>query len=168
MPVFAGYQITTTVEDLPTSYRYTWSIYNIDQEWGLDGFAVAAPSTLQVLSTVAPSGYRAGYWGYDEWHNPGLVGRPPSGKKWLAFWGYGESSVYPIGSTATYKLTTSKDFVPATTENVVITFANTPGGYRVFYGTIIGPTVPVPEPSSLLIFGGGMVGLLATTKRRRG
>src|SRR5881227_777105 len=53
----AGYSIKSHVESLAGTNYYTWTVYNQDQSWGLDGFAIEVPLQTRVLARTIPPPY---------------------------------------------------------------------------------------------------------------
>src|SRR5258708_4330740 len=54
---FAGYTIKSHVETVAGTNYYTWTVYNQDQPWGLDGFAIEVPLQTRVLGRTIPPPY---------------------------------------------------------------------------------------------------------------
>ncbi|MGH7968358.1 MAG: lectin-like protein, partial [Limisphaerales bacterium] len=114
---FAGYTIKTQVETVAGVNRYTWTVYNQDQSWGLDMFAIEVPAQLKVLAYTVPTPYsnpdRTAYWimqeRQDAWIDPHdarvILPAAQTGRKWLFWWGMESPSVYPPGTTVTFSIT---------------------------------------------------------------
>src|SRR5262245_42267812 len=50
----AGYSVDSHVESAGGTNFYSWVVYNEDQSWGLDGFAVEVPVQTHVLARTVP------------------------------------------------------------------------------------------------------------------
>ena len=104
---WAGYLVDSHVEAAAGTNRYTWTVYNQDQAWGLDGFAIEVPVQTRVLARTVPpphsNPYRNAYWimeeRYEAWVDPhdGKVGipAPQPGMKLVAWWGGGAGERLP-------------------------------------------------------------------------
>src|SRR5437773_3984638 len=91
----AGYTIKSHVETLAGTNYYTWTVYNQDQSWGLDGFAIEVPLQARVLARTIPPPFsnpdRTAYWIMEERYDVSLdphdgrpnVAAPQAGRKWL-------------------------------------------------------------------------------------
>ena len=175
----AGYQISTQVERIDVGYRYTWSVYNVDQGHlppnyaGLVNFHVLVPAATPVLGvTVPPPGSPPAPdsgWGFWELYGAITDGvgavlcpAPPAGFKWLRYAGGGWGSVYPPDTTAVFSFTTDASTVPGNTDCNLVTFWAYDllplTHYSALFDTTVGPTA-VPEPSSLVAFLCGVSGL---------
>src|SRR5438128_376263 len=62
----AGYVVDSHIESAAETNRYTWTVYNQDQAWGLVGFAIEVPVQTRVLARTVPPPYsnpdRTAYW----------------------------------------------------------------------------------------------------------
>jgi hypothetical protein len=186
-----AYLITPSVAHLTDGWRYTWNVYNVDQGAagyyvGLDGFAILAPSETKITDFTIPPAGIGGYgawWTFDELttelrhagDNQLIISAPPEGFKWLVFWGNGWDSVYPTGRTAIFSFTTDLGTIPGTVSSEQVTFlANVPRVnpeyYLTYFSDTTGPTgIPqssVPEPTTILLLGIGIVGFITVKLRR--
>ncbi len=176
MPAFAGYQVTSIVDELADSYSYTWSVTNYEPGTnGFEGFYVLVNNETNVINwTVPPPRQPApgAYWSfgyvYSQINAQGqmLISEPPEGKKWLSFWGETWNSCYLPGSTAIFQIVTDKSTVPGQVDCTLAAYASY-GNYPLAHYAITGPTTPVPEPSSLLALAGGIIPLGLVYYRRK-
>src|SRR5258707_6307547 len=67
---WAGYIVDSHVEVATGTNRYTWTVYNEDQSWGIDGFEIEVPVQTRVLAHTVPPPYlnpdRTAYWHMEE------------------------------------------------------------------------------------------------------
>src|SRR6266853_516274 len=94
----AGYIVDAHVEATAGTNYYTWTVYNQDQSWGLDGFAIEVPEETRILSNSVPGPYsnpdRTARWIMEERHEEQLdahdgrvnVPAPRPGMKLLLWW----------------------------------------------------------------------------------
>ena len=180
--LFAGYVVGSNVEILSDGYRYTWSVYNQDQSWGLDLFFLQVPQQTQVLSFTVPQPYDpqpGAYWimeqrldeGTDPHDGSVIYPSPGVGMKWLRWAGLQSPSAYPAGTTATFSITTDSAVAPGEVSEISVTYTpqNAPHYYLPWQGETTGPAIIVPEPSATLIITAAGVALYwRNPARRRG
>src|SRR5205085_6621759 len=53
----AGYIVDSHIEVTADTNYYTWTVYNQDQSWGLDGFAIEVPVETRILAHSVPAPY---------------------------------------------------------------------------------------------------------------
>src|SRR5437016_1493907 len=67
---WAGYVVDSHVETAAGTNYYSWTVYNEDQSWGLDGFAIEVPVQTRVLAHTVPAPHsnpdRNAYWIMEE------------------------------------------------------------------------------------------------------
>lgn len=169
---YAGYTVTSDVVENGDSYTYNYHVYNINQGgdvfgFGLDGLALLVPgSSPLVQSHTVPPPYwsEVGWWSFDNtnWPTP-VLAQAPSGYSYMSWWGNNGQSVYPVGTTAHFSVTVAKPHVPGLVDAWAITYD---GSYGAFHYSVLGPTPPVPEPSSLLALVCGLGGFGGMVWRR--
>ena len=106
----AGYSVDSHVESAGGTNYYSWVVYNEDQRWGLDGFAVEVPVETRVLARTVPEPHanpdHTAYWVMEERHEASVdphdtrvsIPAPRRGMKWLWWWGMESPSIYPPGN----------------------------------------------------------------------
>jgi len=134
MTSWAGYIIDSHVETEAGTNRYTWTVYNEDQAWGLDGFAIEVPVQTHVLGRTVPGPYsdtdHTGYWVMEERHEACVdphdgrvsIPAPRPGMKLLWWWGMESPSVYPPGATVTFSVTTDSSVEPGSASASAVTY----------------------------------------------
>ncbi|MEO5802275.1 MAG: hypothetical protein ABIR24_01995 [Verrucomicrobiota bacterium] len=151
----AGYSVHTKVEATNGKNLYTWTVYNQDQSWGLDGFIMEVPQETRVLSYTVPPSYSTadgtGYWIMDERQKEMLDDHDDtvifpaakSGMKWLVWWGRQSPSVYPAGTSAVFTLTTDSSVQPGSVNTLAVTYTpqNNPHYYQRWNGSVTGPSI---------------------------
>ena len=149
-----GYSIEVHVETSPGTNRYTWTVHNEDQSWGLDQFAVEVPDQTRVLAFTVPPPYSNpdtnAYWIMQErkeaWVDPHdgmtVTPLPRAGWKWLLWHGMESPSVYPPGTTVTFSLATDSSVKPGIVHGVAATYTpqNNPHYYLPWQEQITGPS----------------------------
>ena len=69
---WAGYTVDSRVETAGGTNYYTWTVYNQDQTWGLDGFTIEVPLETRVLARTFPAPYAnpdgTAHWVMEERH----------------------------------------------------------------------------------------------------
>ncbi len=66
---WAGYVVDSHVETAAGTNHYSWTVYNEDQSWGLDGFAIEVPVQTRVLAHTVPAPHanpEGAYWIMEE------------------------------------------------------------------------------------------------------
>src|ERR1051325_11202153 len=53
----AGYLLDSHIDPAGRTMRYTWTVYNEDQAWGLVGFAIEVPVQTRVFARTEPPPY---------------------------------------------------------------------------------------------------------------
>ena len=93
--------------------------------------------------------------------------------KWLKFWGADPSSVYPVGTSAVFSFD-ADDVQVGTNQGYVVTYfyedakqySDPNYWYHSYFTQITGPMpAPVPEPTTILLIGSGIIGLAGVRKR---
>jgi len=54
MTSWAGYVVDSHLETSGGTNRYTWTVYNQDQSWGLDAFAIEVPIQTRLSAHTVP------------------------------------------------------------------------------------------------------------------
>lgn len=162
---WAGYVVDSHVETTDGTNRYTWTIYNQDQSWGLDGFAVEVPIATRLLAHTIPPPHsnpdRNAYWIMEERYQASVdphngkanVPEPRSGMKMLVWWGMESPSVYPPGTSVTFSISTDASLPPAIVKASASTYTpqNNPDYYLTWLGQLLGPggaVAEVPNPTA--------------------
>ncbi len=152
---WAGYIVDSRVETAAGTNYYSWTVYNEDQSWGLDGFAIEVPVQTRVLAHTLPAPHanpdRNAYWVMEERYEACVdphdgkvsIPAPRPGMKWLWWWGMESPSVYPPGTTVTFSVATDSLVGPgvATASAVTYTPQNNPHYYVSWQGQVVGPGV---------------------------
>jgi len=166
---WAGYIVDTHVEVAGGTNHYTWTVYNEDQSWGLDGFAIEVPVQTRVLAHTVPPPYsnpnRAAYWHMAERYEEQVdahdgrvnVPAPRPGMKFLLWWGVESPSVYPPGTTVVFSVSTDSSVGPGIVKAVASTYTpqNNPHWYLCWLGQILGPSIGVANASIEGVAGSG-------------
>src|SRR5258708_6012814 len=130
----ADYTINSQVESAAGINRYTWTVQNQGESWGLDFFAIEVPAATQVLDFTVPQPFsnpdRIAYWimeqKYEAWVDPHdgrvIVPVPRPRWKWLMWQGEQSSSVYPSGSTVSFSLVTDAAAKPGLVPGLTVTY----------------------------------------------
>ena len=151
---FAGYSVDSHIESAWGTNYYSWVVYNEDQSWGLDGFAIEVPVETRVLLRTVPQPHanpdQTAYWVMEErnesWVDPHdarvIIPEPRRGMKWLWWWGMESPSVYPPGTSVTFSVATDTSVGPgpAAVSAVTYTPQNNPHYYLHWRGQVIGPS----------------------------
>jgi len=131
---FAGYTVQTDFQTGPGTNSYAWTVYNQDQTWGLDMFGIEVPLQTVVLSYTVPPPYAnpdgTAYWIFqqttsatiDPHDNSVTVPASQPGKKWLLWRGQQSPSVYPPGTTATFRIKTTSSVRPGFVRETAVTY----------------------------------------------
>jgi len=149
----AGYTVQAQVEKASTQIHYTWTVYNQDQSWGLDQFAIDVPTETRVLAHTVPPPYGNpdgnAYWvmvetreaQVDPHDQRAWLPAAKAGRKWIIWEGLQSPSVYPPGSTATFSLTTDASVEPGTIAWTAATYTpqTNPHYYLAFHEDVTGP-----------------------------
>jgi hypothetical protein len=149
----AGYVVDSHVQTAGGTNCYTWTVYNQDQSWGLDGFAIEVPVHIRILSHTVPAPYsnpdRPAYWIMEERHEASVdphdgrvnIPAPQPGMKLLFWWGMESPSVYPPGTAVTFSITTDASIAPGAVRGSVVTYTpqNNPHYYVSWQGQMLGP-----------------------------
>ena len=156
----AGYLVESHLEVVSCTKIYTWTVHNVDQTWGLDGFSVEVPAQTRILSSSVPAPYAnpdsTAYWILQEksdgWVDPHdqrlIVPNPRPGMKLLFWWGQESPSVYPPGSTVSFSVATRAS-EPAGLVNAsasTYTPQNYPHYYVPWLGQVLGPVAQSQGP----------------------
>src|SRR6266542_3072292 len=144
----AGYLVDSHIESAAGTNRYTWTVYNEDQAWGLVGFAIEVPVQTRVLSRTVPPPYsnpdRTAYWIMGEQFEASVdphdgkvdIPAPRPGMKWLVWRGMESPSVYPPGTTVTFSVTTDASVGPGIVSGSAVTY--TPQNNPHYYDSWLG------------------------------
>ncbi len=163
---WAGYLVDSHVETTGETNHYTWTVYNQDQSWGLDGFAIEVPVQTRVLAhTVPPPQWSPGctaYWIMEERYEASVdphdgkinVPAPRPGMKVLFWWGEQSPSVYPPGTAVKFSVATASAVGPGVVIGSAVTYTpqNNPHYYVTWRGQMLGPSTGAADaaPSSQL------------------
>jgi hypothetical protein len=164
---WAGYLVDSHVETAAGTNYYSWTVYNEDQAWGLDGFAIEVPVQTRVLARTVPPPHsnpdRTAYWIMDEryeaWVDPhdGKVSipAPQPGMKLLVWGGMESPSVYPPGTTVTFSVTTDASVRPGVVSGTAVTYTpqNNPHYYVSWRGQMLGPSTSVADAAAASLTG---------------
>jgi hypothetical protein len=180
--VWAGYTVTTSVQDLGNTYKYTWTVTNLDQGikfWtGMREFTVLVPDSVWSDVSGYPnkygffgySGDPVGDWGCFQANNRSTSETPtvilPTGFVGYHFRGQGSNDYVGMGQSAWFSITTDKIAIPlAGSAYATSEWWNNPI-WRVTEVAVIGPTMPVPELSSIVALLGMLAGLVLVKRQR--
>src|SRR5258708_5188073 len=162
---WASYVVDSHIETTNGTNRYTWTVYNQYQSWGLDGFAIEVPITTRLLAHTVPPPHsnpdRNAYWIMEERYEASVdphngkvnVPAPRSGMKMLVWWGMESPSVYPPGTSVTFSISTDSSFEPGIVKASASTYTpqNNPDYYLTWLGQLLGPGGGVAEvPHSIV------------------
>src|SRR6266478_202739 len=163
--VRAAYVVDSHVQTAAGTNHYSWTVYNEDQSWGLDGFAIEVPVQTRVLDHTVPAPHanpdRNAYWimeeRYEAWvdAHDGQVSTPAPrpGMKLLWWWGMESPSVYPPGTTVTFSVTTDSSVGPGIASGSAVTYTpqNNPHYYVSWMGHVLGPSTSAADaaPASM-------------------
>ncbi len=162
---WAGYVVDSHVETAAGTNHYSWTVYNEDQSWGLDGFAIEVPVQTRVLAHTVPAPHsnpdRNAYWIMEERYEASVdphdgqvsIPAPRPGMKLLWWWGMESPSVYPPGTTVTFSVTTDSSVGPGIASGSALTYTpqNNPHYYVSWRGQMLGPGTGAADraPTSL-------------------
>lgn len=162
---WAGYVVDSHIETSAGTNRYSWSVYNEDQSWGLDGFAIEVPVQTRILAHTVPAPHSNpdgnAYWVMEERYEASIdphdgkesIPAPRPGMKLLWWWGMESPSIYPPGTTVTFSIDVeaSVGSGSVTASGATYTPQNNPHYYIAWHGQVLGPTANPAEvlPSSL-------------------
>src|SRR5581483_10825141 len=150
----AGYVIDSHVETSGGTNHFSWSVYNEDQSWGLDGFAIEVPVQTRVLAHTVPAPHsnpdQNAYWVMEERYEPCVdphdgkvsIPAPSPGMKLLWWWGMESPSAYPPGTTVTFSIDVdaSIGYGLVRASGATYTPQNNPHYYVGWHGQVLGPS----------------------------
>jgi hypothetical protein len=150
---WAGYTVDSHMETAAGTNYYTWTVYNQDQVWGLDGFTIEVPLETHVLAHTVPAPYAnpdsTAYWIMEERYQGQVdshdgevnIPAPRPGMKLLVWWGEQSPSVYPPGTTVTFSVATDASVGPGIVRGSAATYTpqNNPHYYVTWQGQLVGP-----------------------------
>ena len=156
---WAGYVVDSHVETAAGTNYYSWTVYNEDQSWGLDGFALEVPVQTRVLAQTVPAPYSnpdgSAYWVMEERYEASIdphdgkvsIPAPRPGMKLLWWGGMQSPSVYPPGSTVTFSAATDASVGPGVVIASAVTYTpqNNPHYYVSWLGQVVGPSAGVAD-----------------------
>jgi hypothetical protein len=160
---WAGYLVDSHVETTGGTNYYTWTVYNQDQSWGLDGFAIEVPVQTRVLAHTVPPPHsnpdRTAYWIMEERYEASVdphdgkinVPAPGPGMKVLFWWGEQSPSVYPPGTAVTFSVATASSVGPGVVMGSAVTYTpqNNPHYYVSWRGQMLGPSTGAADVAPL-------------------
>jgi len=152
---WAGYTVDSRVETAAGTNYYTWTVYNQDQTWGLDGFTIEVPLETRVLTRTLPAPYTnpdsTAYWIMEERHEGQVdahdgevnIPAPRPGMKLLVWWGRESPSVYPPGTSVTFSVATDSSVGPGAVRGSAATYTpqHDPHYYLTWLGQVLGPSI---------------------------
>ena len=169
IPLTTQYTVASTVTDLlGGNYQYSYQVTNENQTQGLDVFLIQVPENAnipEIFITNPASLGPPGYWSHyftdtlDTRYNTSATLKP--GYTWLEWDGNDPSSVYPVGTSASFSFQANAP--PGLSEGIVVTYLGSANSYQGFEGIM---TSPVPLPPSMLLLGSGLLGLVGLGWRR--
>jgi hypothetical protein len=153
MASWAGYVVDSHIEARDGTNRYTWTVYNQDQSWGLDGFAIEVPIQTRLLTHTVPPPHSNpdgnAYWIMEERYEASVdphngkvnVPAPRPGMKMLVWWGMESPCVYPPGTSVSFSVSTDSAFEPGIVKASASTYTpqNNPDYYLTWQGHLLGP-----------------------------
>jgi len=159
--VRAAYIVDTHAETTAGTNYYTWTVYNEDQSWGLDGFAIEVPVQTRILAHSIPPPYsnpdRTAHWIMEERHDGQVdahdgrlsIPSPRPGMKLLLWWGDESPSVYPAGTSVSFSVATDSSVGPGVVKASAATYTpqNNPHWYLPWNGATLGPSIGVSDAS---------------------
>jgi hypothetical protein len=162
---WAGYVVDSRIEKSTGTNYYTWTVYNEDQSWGLDGFAIEVPVQTRLLAHTIPTPHsnpdRTAYWIMEERYEAEVdphdgrvsIPAPRPGMKLLLWWGEQSPSVYPPGTTVTFSIATAASVHAGVVTGSAVTYTpqNNPHYYVSWRGQMLGPASDAADamPASL-------------------
>lgn len=189
IPLSGEYTVTSFASGVGANeWQFDYAVTNNNQGLGgftgLDGFTIFIPEAATVVSSTAPAPYNGppGFWSTTIGNGLDLMGNgsanlfAPTGYKSFTWWGNDPTSVYAVGSTATFSVTLGNVSVGRNTVGITTYFGgavptqeyaqNQWGNYSTIITKVTSPVSAIPEPETyaLLLAGLALVGGVA---RRR-
>lgn len=169
------YEVNVSVTAIGiNSYTFEYAVTNVNQQVnpgiqpvGLGGFQVSVPALATITNITNPPVYT------DTWAEPSYWTSSITtiaDQTYIQWWGIEWNSIYPITATAHFSFTASNVIVGFADASIV-TFWNTnpvpppayfiSGAYYTDYETALIGAVAVPEPATFVLFGAGLLSLMA-------
>lgn len=194
IPLNGEYSIEVNTTQLDEdSYIFQYSVTNNNQQvgstmTGLDGFYIQVPESAIISNVTVPASYNGepGLWSHNSSASFNILNTPEAtleeGNMWLGWWGHHDASVYPIGATAVFSFQADGVTLGSASaaqvsywwyhEPLAPYVTIDPYGHYTGYSTdLISPVAiseqAVPEPSTMLLLGAGLVGIVAFVKKKK-